>query len=277
MKTKNLIPYPGGKTVHYAWLSQFFPPKDMVVHFVDAMCGSASVALNADFPLKTINDINHEVINFFRVCRNNPEELLHAIYTTPFSREELLECKTDSSDPIDAARKFYVLACQGYGAAGSQFKWAGWGHQIRPNKKESHFRVHTWKNKVGQLSDAIDALKEIQIESLSVFDLLEKYNSDQVFIYIDPPYVRSSRNKTTLYKHEFLDEDHVRLVESVIHSGAYIMISGYSNPLYDPLVDAGWFTAIDKSKATTTSKISRAEMVWCNYNPSSLKGQTNLF
>ena len=40
-------------------------------------------------PVETYNDVDGEVVNFFRVLREKPEELTRSIGLTPFSREEL--------------------------------------------------------------------------------------------------------------------------------------------------------------------------------------------
>lgn len=47
-------------------------------------------------PVETYNDIDGEVVNFFRVLREEKEKLIEAIGLTPFSREEFaLACKLD--------------------------------------------------------------------------------------------------------------------------------------------------------------------------------------
>src|SRR5271167_4162690 len=77
--------------------------------------GSAAVLLNrAPSPVETYNDLDGEVVNFFRTLRDDKERLLEAIGLTPFAREEFaLACILDPAlPPVERARRFYVRARQ---------------------------------------------------------------------------------------------------------------------------------------------------------------------
>ncbi|MCY7337676.1 MAG: DNA adenine methylase [Chamaesiphon sp.] len=77
----------GGKYSHLDWLLPLLPPSQ---HFCDVFGGSAAVIINRPpSPVETYNDIHSEVVNFFRVLRDQKEPLIEAIGLTPFSREEL--------------------------------------------------------------------------------------------------------------------------------------------------------------------------------------------
>ena len=39
-------------------------------------------------PIEVLNDLDHDLITFFRVLRDDPEPLLEAIQLTPWSRAE---------------------------------------------------------------------------------------------------------------------------------------------------------------------------------------------
>jgi DNA adenine methylase len=65
--------------------------------------------------VETYNDIDGEVVNFFRVLRDQQEELIKAIGLTPFSREEFRIAAEESLDGIsdlERARRFFVRARQ---------------------------------------------------------------------------------------------------------------------------------------------------------------------
>ena len=77
----------GGKYSHLDWLLPLLPE---TTHYCEPFGGSAAVLINRKpAPVETYNDIDGEVVNFFRVLREQKEELLEAIGLTPFSREEL--------------------------------------------------------------------------------------------------------------------------------------------------------------------------------------------
>ncbi len=76
----------GGKYSHLNWLLPLLP---QTTHFCEPFGGSAAVLLNRKpAPVETYNDIDSEVVNFFRVLREQKEALIEAIGLTPFSREE---------------------------------------------------------------------------------------------------------------------------------------------------------------------------------------------
>jgi hypothetical protein len=77
----------GGKYSHLEWLLPLLPPAN---HYCEPFAGSAAVLLNRNpSPVETYNDIDGEVVNFFKVLRESQQDLVDAIMLTPFSREEL--------------------------------------------------------------------------------------------------------------------------------------------------------------------------------------------
>lgn len=92
----------GGKYSHLDWLLPLLPPAH---HYCEPFAGSAAVLLNREpSPVETYNDTDSEVVNFFRVLREQKDELIYAIGMTPFSREEYaLAIQTNgSARPVDA-------------------------------------------------------------------------------------------------------------------------------------------------------------------------------
>jgi DNA adenine methylase len=76
----------GGKYSHLDWL---LPLLSKTTHYCEPFGGSAAVLLNREpSPVETYNDIDGQVVNFFRVLRDQKDQLIEAIGLTPFSREE---------------------------------------------------------------------------------------------------------------------------------------------------------------------------------------------
>jgi DNA adenine methylase len=76
----------GGKYSHLDWLLPLLPVEH---HYCEPFGGSAAVLLNREpAPVETYNDTDSEVVNFFRVLREQKDALIYAIGMTPFSREE---------------------------------------------------------------------------------------------------------------------------------------------------------------------------------------------
>src|SRR5690606_31014690 len=76
----------GGKYSHIDWLLPLLPETQ---HYCEPFGGSAAVLVNRKpSPVETYNDIDGELVNFFRVLREDKDKLLEVIGLTPFSREE---------------------------------------------------------------------------------------------------------------------------------------------------------------------------------------------
>ena len=62
--------------------------------------------------------------------------------------------------------------------------------------------------------------------------------------------------------YEMTEEDHIQLLETIVHCSAQIMISGYDTPLYNDYLHT-WDTL--RIPNQTTSGVVREEIVWMNY------------
>lgn len=67
----------GGKYSHLDWLLPLLP---QTIHYCEPFGGSAAVLINRlPSPVETYNDLDGEVVNFFRVLREKKEALIEAI------------------------------------------------------------------------------------------------------------------------------------------------------------------------------------------------------
>src|ERR1700678_81573 len=111
---KKLIPFGwyGGKFSHLDWLLPLLPDCH---HYCEPFAGSGAVLLNRDpSPVETFNDLDGEVVNFFRVLREEKGRLIEAIGLTPFAREEFaLACEISPDlSALERARRIYVRGRQ---------------------------------------------------------------------------------------------------------------------------------------------------------------------
>src|SRR5208282_6059839 len=110
-ESKNMIAFGwyGGKFSHLGWLLPLLPKCH---HYCEPFSGSGAVLLNrAPSPVETYNDIDGDVVNFFKVLRDTPEDLTRAIGLTPFSREEFytaINGSTRGVSRVERARRFYI-------------------------------------------------------------------------------------------------------------------------------------------------------------------------
>ena len=97
-----LLKYPGSKWRVADWIISHFPEHKV---YCEPFFGSGAVFFNkSSVYIETINDIDGDVVNLFRVCRERPEELARLIEMTPFARDEFQACYEKSDDPIEIGR-----------------------------------------------------------------------------------------------------------------------------------------------------------------------------
>lgn len=89
-----------------------------------------------------------------------------------------------------------------------------------------------------------------------------QFTGDEL-VYLDPPYLMSTRSsRRPIYKHEYTQADHIRLLKTIRTLNCYTIISGYWSELYaDMLHD--WRT--HTYTAATRAGTSATEHLWLNY------------
>lgn len=81
-------------------------------------------------------------------------------------------------------------------------------------------------------------------------------------VYADPPYVAATRRRTKIYRYEYSDADHSRLLDVLAALPCMVMISGYESPLYEERL-RGWRRV---SFSANTQRGLRQECVWMNFS-----------
>ena len=265
----------GGKFSHLDWLLPLLPECH---HYCEPFAGSGAVLLNrVPSPVETYNDIDGEVVNFFRVLRDQHEELIRAIALTPFSREEYYRAihTTDGVSDIERARCFYIKARQtrtGLAQTASLGRWANCKNTSRAGMSGV---VSRWLGGVGALDDIAQRLMRVQIENRPAVDVIRLYDSPKTLFYCDPPYLHATRGDVKSYGFEMDEEQHREFAEVVNACNGLVAVSGYEHPLMDKLFEPGkWFKTLGARKTIHSTKGTRQEILWTNYDP---KKQMGLF
>lgn len=249
-----ILKYPGGKWRIADWIISFFPEHKV---YVEPYFGSGACFFNKQPSyIETINDIDGNVVNLFRVCRDYPEELARAINLTPFSRDEFISCNTPSNDPIEQARRTLVRYHQSFGTSNSN------KNSWRNVQTYGGPRCATMWNCLPEIIvNCCERLKEAQIENTDALTLIERYNDENTLIYCDPPYLQELRKKN-MYKHEMSNEQHIELLKVLKASKSKIILSGYDNDLYNSEL-SGWTTA--EKQTIAQMGLHRTEKLWMNF------------
>lgn len=255
----------GGKYSHLDWLLPLLPE---TAHFCDVFGGSAAVLINRPpSPVETYNDLDSELVTFFRVLRDQKEALVEVIGLTPFSREELTRACTEPTEglsDLERARRFFVRARQvrtGLAQTASPGRWA---HCVLTSRAGMAGAVSRWLGSIEDLSAIAQRLLRVQIENAPALDVLERYDSLETLFYCDPPYVHDTRGDAKAYGHEMTDNDHRELANRLNRCRGKVAISGYRCALMDELY-GDWRRIEASEKICHSVKQSRVEALWVNY------------
>lgn len=267
----------GGKYSHLDWLLPLLPPCH---HYCEPFGGSAAVLLNREpSPIETYNDIDGEVVNFFRVLRDEPDRLMRTIALTPFSREEFaIACEVDPYlEPVERARRFYVRARQVRTGLAQSATLGRWANCKKTSRSGMAGAVSRWLGAIDDLPDIALRLLRVQIENRPAIEVIRLYDSTDTLFYCDPPYIHETRGDTNAYAYEMSDEEHCRLASALNSVQGLVAVSGYECELMEKLYPPPkWHKTIAPSKTIHTTKDKRTEVLWTNYNPKELS-QTTLF
>jgi DNA adenine methylase len=256
----------GGKFNHLNWLLPLLP---QATHYCEPFAGSAAVLLNREpSPVETYNDIDGEVVNFFRVLRDQQEDLIRAIGLTPFSREELriaVEEPIDDLSELERARRFFVRARQVRTGLAQTASAGRWAHCKLTSRAGMAGAVSRWLGSVEGLSEIVQRLLRVQIENATAIEVIQRYDSEETLFYCDPPYPHDSRGDIHAYGYEMTDNDHRELAEVLTNIKGKVALSGYRCKLLDKLYK-DWNCVESPSKQCLSVKQPRTEILWTNYD-----------
>lgn len=236
--------------------------------YVEPFAGSAAVLFSkTPAPVEVINDLDQNVVTFFRVLRCREPELTRALRLTPYSRDEYAaaDLADNALDELERARRFFIRATQGHNAAGSGGR-AGWSNGIRAK----HTDASATTNLVDRLYQLAERLRTVVVEHRDAAAVIAAHDSADTVFYLDPPYLSGTRRSGRDYAHEADSEDFHRDLAAALRSVAgTALLSGYPSPLYEELY-AGWDRVeVPVHRATTNHRgrtgVERGtEVVWCN-------------
>jgi len=247
--------YYGGKMALAKTIARLLPDHD---HYVEPFAGSLAVLL-AKRPSRaeTVNDLDGDLVTFWRVLRDQPAELTRSALLTPHSRSEFAEAWSDSPDDIERARRVWVRLTQSRGHSLSK---TGWKFSRRIDSGHASQRLLTFAER---LPSAAERLRGVSLECRDALDVIRDYGSEStVCIYADPPYVGSTRAAN--YGIEMTSDAQHEAFAQVCHDAkATVVISGYESGLYEQLFD-GWSTMTLDAPTTLSGDTDRKEILWSN-------------
>jgi len=255
----------GGKFNHLKWLLPLLP---QCHHYCEPFAGSAAVLLNrTPAPVETYNDIDGEIVNFFRVLRNEKDRLIEMIGLTPFSREEFFKSVSEDEgrlSNLERARRFFVRARQVRTGLAQTASLGRWANCKKTSRAGMSGVVSRWLGSIAVLPGIVERLLRVQIENRPALEVIQLYDDADTLFYCDPPYPHESRGDSKAYSFEMNNDEHRRLASQLSRINGKAAVSGYRCDLMDTLY-RGWRCHEAPRKKCHSIKKERQEALWTNY------------
>lgn len=251
-----LLNYPGAKWGMAKEIIALMPPHRS---YLEPYFGSGAVLFNKPpSAIETVNDIDGDIVNFFRVMRERAEELAEAISLTPYARDVFDDAHNNrGSSDFDRAYRFAIRSKMGHG-----FKtYQKTGFKIDVAGREKAYALQCWNGMPELIVNLAERLKDVQIENRPALELIRRFNHYNVLIYADPPYLMSTRGDKQ-YRYEMTEQDHVELLDALMQHKGPVILSGYPSELYDGEL-SHWNRIARKSYNQNADQ--RTEVLWCNF------------
>jgi len=243
-KAKSIVDFPkpflkwaGGKRQLISQMDQYFPKK--FNKYIEPFVGGGAIFFYLLPENAILIDINKDIINAYRVIKNNVTELIGSLKKHKNEKEYYYDIRNVDRDLEEfdgwsttekASRIIFMNRCCFNGL-------------YRVNSK-GQFNVPFGKYKNPKFCDEENlisvqkALKNVNLVNDS-FDKCLDFAEEDDFIYFDPPYVpiSDSANFTSYTKDNFNNDDQIRLNEtfkSLDERGCNVMLSNsYSDFILD--------------------------------------------
>lgn len=201
---KSIFPYPGGKSKYTGWITSHIPPHTT---YVEVFGGSADVLFSKEpSHAEVYNDLDSDLVDFFRVLRDNSEELQEFLSTVPFSKE-LYDKWTrrwyEGWRPSNDIKKAGIFYFSRYAQWGGKYDEAsGFARTVTSRNK-----ANSWQSKKEQLENFSERWDRVTIENTDYKRIFEIYDDKEVFFYCDPPYMDVEdyyQSSATTFEHDVL-------------------------------------------------------------------------
>lgn len=253
--------YFGGKTRLAPRIAALLPPHQ---HYVEPFAGSLAVLLAKPLSrMETVNDLDGDLMMFWRVLRDKPVELARVCALTPHGRAEHQAAfvAEEGIGDVEVARRVWVRINQGRSGT---LRKTGWRYYVNPGGTNLSMAGYL-EAYVERMAAAAERLHRVSLECRPGLELVEAFGAfDTVCLYVDPPYLGSTRASGS-YQTEMADEaSHAVLLEALLRARAAVVLSGYASDLYDTALK-GW-TRIEIPTLTGQggTRQERTEVIWSN-------------
>jgi DNA adenine methylase len=261
IKMKTPITYYGGKQNMLKHIRPLIPDHDL---YCESFAGGAAVFFDKD-PAKVnvINDLNGELINFYRTIVTDIDALRDEVSKTLHCRNQhhhawYIYNNPDYFSNIQRAWAVFILSKQGF--AGQLSNSFGFDKSEGRHPRKIRFAKEIFTEGLKSL------LEHSTIECDCAFKIIKRYDCPKAWHFIDPPYVGSNMGH---YSGMFNEQSLIKLLEICTTLQGKFMLTMYPNTIVKEYADKyDWIIhKIDRQISACKIESRRRQEEWmvCNY------------
>jgi len=180
LQRKSILSWVGGKSKLSSQIIELMPEHHC---YCEVFAGAAWVLFRkSESRVEIINDLNADLVTLYRVVRHHLDEFVRCLRWLLVARDEFdvfVRAKAEDLTDIQRAVRFYYLVRIGYGGRANSH------HVSFSTQRAPGFNLLRLEE---DLSQAHLRLARVQIERKSYQEFIKRYDRDNVFFYVDPPY-----------------------------------------------------------------------------------------
>ncbi len=256
---KTPISYYGGKQSMLKHILPLIPKHNL---YTEAFCGGAAVFFaKQPSEIEVINDVNGNLINFYKVARSDFEALQKKVKESLHSRRQhhyarIVYDYPEYFDRVTRAWAVWLLAKESFSS-----KLDGtWGYD-----KKSNSMPQKLTNAKEAFTEALcQRLDRVQVECTDALRIIKSRDKPEAFHFVDPPYVNSDCGHYKGYVHANFEE----LLETLENIDGKFLLTMYPHELLDEKAKVnGWRVEIVERviSASRVSRKKKKEVIVMNY------------
>ena len=240
--------------------------------YVEPFAGMLAVLLaRRRSGVELVNDVDDNVVAFWRAVRDDCDELCRRVEATPASRVDFNAAHAALTDPdtetMERAWALTVCLGQCFTPNLERLTW-------RQNWATRTSRSLTWSRVPGRVGALADRLAGVVIEHRDALDVLECEVADpRTTIYCDPPYGASAARSAAAFYVAGVDRP--AMLDILRGAVAQVAVSGYPGDTWEALEGYGWHRSEMGLLSPMSAMASdgdvalarRVEVLWTNYPP----------
>jgi DNA adenine methylase len=260
-KMKTPITYYGGKQGMLKHIRPLIPVHEL---YCEPFAGGAAVFFDKEpEKVNVINDLNGELINFYKTVVSNLEELRVEVSSSLHCRNQHQHAWYIYNNPdyfTNVQRAWAVFILSKLGFAGQLSSSFGFDKSEGRHPRKIRFAKEIFTDDLKSL------LERTTIECDDAFVVIKRYDCEQVFHFIDPPYVGSHMGH---YSGMFNEQSLVDLLELCSQLKGKFMLTMYPNQTIEDYIGRNGWTLhrIDRQVTACKKDYRRRQEEWlvCNY------------